>query len=94
MTKSDKSFFASAMNNRTQLLTPGAPGLVNYGNGVDGQTSAGAYNSRVLSSQMNGAGAVVSPINAPWSFADFATGNRSLLKSGKPLKSTLRYRGR
>jgi hypothetical protein len=70
-------FFASQMKNRLGLV-PGAGNLTTYANGVDGVTAAAAYNSRVLNTQLNGAGPAMSPINAPWSFSDFITGMKSL----------------
>ena len=80
-----KNFFASAMNNRLAML-PAAGSLAAYSNGTDGSTSAAAYNSTVLSAQLNGAGPIIPPIQAPFSFADFITGKKSLTTAGSPVK--------
>lgn len=89
--QNQQSFFASAMRNRLRLL-PGATQLAGYGNGTDGATSSAAYNSRVLASQINGAGPVANPINAPYSFADFATGKKSLTtNNGATVAKTNRW---
>lgn len=82
---SSKSFFQAAMDNRLSML-PGGQKLAAYGNGgTDGQSSAAAYNSRVLASQTNGAGPEANPIRAPFSFGDFVTGNKSLTTAGSPV---------
>ncbi len=80
-----KNFFAAAMANRLSML-PAGTALSSYSNGADGATSASAYNSNVLASQTNGSGPIIPPINAPYSFADFATGKKSLTTANSPVK--------
>jgi hypothetical protein len=91
--QSSTNFFAAAMNNRLALL-PGSGNLTTYGNGTDGATAAAGFNSRVLASQINGAGPVASPINAPWSFSSFATGKKILTGSNSslPKRSSIKFR--
>lgn len=74
------NFFANATQNRIALV-PGATVLASYAN--RGQLGAGAavsFNSKVRASQQNGSGPAVPPIAAPFSFSQFATGARSLVR--------------
>ena len=76
--QSKTNFFAQATLNRLALV-PGAVNLATFANkGQLGQGAATSYNSRVASSQLNGAGPAVPPINSPFSFTQFATGLRTL----------------
>ncbi len=76
------TFFTSAIQNRAALV-PGAAALASYANKPLGAGSAQAYNSRVASSQQNGAGPAIPPIASPWSFTQFATGKRILTSAIK-----------
>jgi hypothetical protein len=80
-------FFTQATANRVGLV-PGAAALASFANKPNNQGAANAYNSRVRASQQNGAGPVIAPTKAPWSFTDFATGMRSTIttKMKKRLK--------
>lgn len=74
-------FFSNAIKNRL-ALTPGAAHLLKFANKMEGQGGAVALNSRVLVSSQNGSGPAVAPVTAPWSFTEFATGQRSLILKG------------
>lgn len=77
-------FFKNATKNRLALV-PGASYLTQFANqGQLGQGSATAYNSRLVGSQLNGSGPAMSPVTAPFSFTQFATGIRAIKLS--PLK--------
>lgn len=75
------NFFAAAQANRLGMI-PSATALAAYGNLLNGNDAASSYNSRVLSTQINGAGPDVPPLNAPFSFSDFATGKKFLTMKG------------
>jgi hypothetical protein len=72
-------FYAQATRTLGAMVTPYGQQALAYANG--GQLGAGAkaaYLGRVASSQINGAGPNADPINAPWSFTDFALGTKTL----------------
>lgn len=73
-------FFKQATANRLALV-PGASVLASFANkGQLGQGSAISYNSKVRASQQNGSGPAIPPIQAPFSFGQFATGIRTIIK--------------
>lgn len=71
------AFFSNALANRSAQI-PGAAALVSFANMPQGTGAGAAYTSRVKASLQNGAGPIIPPIAAPWSFASFATGKRLL----------------
>lgn len=74
----DTSFFTNSITNRLGAV-PGSLALIGFANNQNGgQGNANSYNSRVLSSQTNGAGPSITPIHAPFSFLSFTTGIRTL----------------
>jgi len=76
--QAETNFFSNATRNRLALV-PGAAHLIGYANkGNLGQGASTTLNSQVRASQMNGSGPAITPIKAPYSFAQFATGFRTL----------------
>lgn len=59
-------------------LTPGGATLIAFANVPGRRASSSYYNSRVRQTKQNGAGPTADPINAPWSFTDYAFGTKSL----------------
>jgi hypothetical protein len=75
----DTSYFSDATNTLKGMLTPFAGQAVAAANGSAlGSKSADNYQSRVTAAQTNGGGPEADPINAPWSFDDFALGRSRL----------------
>lgn len=73
----DTGFFANATKTLDAMLTPFGATALQYSNGSQlGDKAKDAYVSQVTAAQTNGAGPAGDPINAPWSFDEFALGRR------------------
>jgi len=79
-----QGFFQSAITNRASLI-PANSYLLRFANKAAGQGIATKANSRIATSQVNGAGPLIPPVTAPWNFTSFITGAKPLLSNAQKL---------
>jgi hypothetical protein len=82
-TSNNMGAYAGALANLTPMLTPYGRMASRYANGSQaGSQAVQAYQSRVTTSQTNGAGPNIAPVSAPWSFQGFALGIKDIGPNG------------
>jgi hypothetical protein len=87
----DLGFYAQATRTLGAMVTPYGQQALAYANGSSlGSGAKQAYLGQVAAAQINGSGPAANPINAPWTFTDFALGTRTLRPSnGKAVRRGL-----